>query len=128
MTQSLMLTSPLPPSFLDTHNLFMVFLGYKLLCMIINPPSLCAVFIYLNSTIVHFSLKIQSILHGGLFRYLFFWRDFCGKVWFQEVLFFLVCSFLTFSFICLLGGVRFQYSKIFVIFIFSKGSDALLVR
>ena len=71
-----------------------------------------------------FLRMVQSILQGGMLRYVFLWWNFCCRVWFRDVfLFFWGIFLLTFSFIfffiwwCPLpispGSCNFLFLKVF---------------
>ena len=94
-------------------------LGYTVLCIIFN--FLVFPNIWLSSSPVHF-LNCPKYLSWRLFRCLSLWWDFSSRSVFEKLsrpseitfsrLFFLLRHFL--------NDVRFQYSQVFVVFLFSK--------
>ena len=71
---------------------------------------------------------VSSILRMGQPRCLSLWWVFCYVVWFPVVFLFSWGILLNFSFhLCMLDDVRFQFSEVFVSFLFSVCSDFLLI-
>ena len=102
---------------------FLKILGYKALCIIINILVLWSICLPLSI----FGM-VQGILERGSPRSLSIWRVFCRRFWFWEVLSFIGSTLLLFFFhLRSFDGVHFQYSQVFVFFLFSKRSDSFLI-
>ena len=114
--------SSLLPSFIDTYSLSTSSLGCKALRIVMK-------FLVLNS--ICWSLPASTLrmspsnLRGGRPSFLSLWWDFFYVVWLWVVFSFSwsILFFNSFNDLRLFDGVRFQYSKVFVNFLFFERSD-----
>ena len=113
-----MLASPLPPSFLDSYNLSITSFGCKALCIFIRFLVLC--YIWWSSSLILFK-NDTGYLTSGTAEVLIPLMFLCYIVWFYAVFSFSWGTLFCFFFhLHLFDIVHFQYSLVFVNFLFLR--------
>ena len=118
-----MLATPLHPSFLDAYSLSISSLGRKALCIVMSFHVLWSI---CGSCLFNLKNGPEYLTKGTVQLFIPFIRFLLYSLVSSSFLILLKYSFLIliFSFIsAFFDGVRFQYSQIFVSFLFSEFSD-----
>ena len=123
---SSILTSALPPPFFDTYSLSKISLGCKTLFIIKSFLVLWS--ICLSFSLVHFMNGPRYLRKGTAKTFIPLMRFLLYSLVSSSFLVLLRYSFLNFFHLYLFDSICFQYSQIFLSFLFSEHTDLFLVK